>query len=143
MENELKEIKATVYSMGDFGMGYRKVEVRKLATEFRQWAQYSNALQVAFVKKGGRQALSYVDSHFDGLKTLILEGHNHPDPPSMWASTTVSADGTKFSTGKYRSCDPRWAGDFNNQINTYIAETGAKVLIDARGVSPYAQTKAA
>lgn len=127
--------KVTIYRKSEFGLGYHKIECRKFGFERRQWAQYLNAIEIAYVGKGKRKARWFVESSYPSC--VVLEGHGHPDAPSPWTSPVETETGCVVRSGKYSSCDPRWAEDFDTMINTYIAESGTKVVLDTRGNDPY------
>jgi hypothetical protein len=132
---ELKAQKVTIYRKSEFSIGYHKMECRKFAFARRQWAQYPNAIEIAYVGKGKRKASWFVESSYPSC--VVLEGHGHPDAPSPWTAPIETENGCMVRSGKYASCDPRWAEDFDAMINAYIAESGAKVVLDTRGNNPY------
>lgn len=127
MRNEkhiLSAGKVTMYYQGDFGR-MRKVEAKECAVFEGGFAQHEQAWRCEFKKprqKQARELLQYGQHH----RTLvILEGWGHPDPDSGW----LPAEG-RMQQAKYRSCDPRWTGDFRQMLAGYLEESGAKVVFD-------------
>jgi hypothetical protein len=118
--------KATIYTTSDFMGNVTKTEVRKGEVRHCKHAQYDNAVEVKFVAKRQRKLRGFVKSHQPYV--LILEGHNHPDPASMFGD----ADAEGCATGRHRSFDDGWVSDFESTINQHIEDTNATVIFSDR-----------
>lgn len=125
--------KATIYKKGEFFGNIAKTEVRTCTIERGPYAQYKNAIKVTFVKPRARKTLGFWATYRPHL--LILEGHGHPDPASMFDGGEVSrsTSGIVGHSAKYSACSDGYGDDFDEMIDKHIKETGAKVLLDARG----------
>ena len=132
---ELTNQKVTIYRASEFGMGFVKIECRKFGFEHRSYAQYGNAVSVHFVGKGKRKARGFVETSHPSC--VVLEGHGHPDAPSAFTPWEESSTGCMVSKGRHSGFSPEWGNEFNAMINAYVAESGAKVLLDTRGNNPY------
>lgn len=121
--------RVTIYKIGEFGMGYRKIEASRVAWGFGRYAQYDNAVTVEFTPKGARKALEFVETRH--ASTIILDGWGHPDPDSMWGEAN---GGTQ--TSRHRAFDRAWESEFAAQLAAHVAATGAKILADFRGHDP-------
>lgn len=127
---EMTKQNVTIYRESDIGMGFHKIECTRWTHEVTQYAQYQSAVSVTFVPKRKRKARRFVDTYKP--TTIVLEGHNHPDPPSAWKSPVVSG-GCVVQEGRHSGFSSEWGNEFNAMIDGYIEESGAKVLLDVRG----------
>lgn len=125
---------ATLYWSGGMMGNWHRVEVRSVDVWFDSYAQYPRALYFRYVEKGCRKPSGFVQSPGE-QSLLILDGHGHPQPPSMYgAPETLNTAGGEVTVSKstYSSFDPRWAIDFDRMISEHIEKTDAKVLGDYR-----------
>jgi hypothetical protein len=121
--------KATLYTRNGFG-AITRIEVKQASIEIRQYAQYNHAVECRFRKPRQRVDRGFVQTFQPDL--LVLDGWGHPAPGAAFESVSESAD-CSVSRARYSACDPRWARDFNAQIDAYLARSGARVVADYRG----------
>jgi len=114
--------KVSVYWLSMFG--YQKKEVRELDVVLKPYAQYREAAWLRFKEPKQRLAREMVRVN----DVLVLEGWGHPDPAD-WLGV-IDEFGNKRS--RYASCDPRYAVEFDQMINEYLAKSGARVILDRR-----------
>ncbi len=134
---ELIEQRVTIYSRGEMFGNIIRTECRYWHVRRGPYAQYSAAHHVAFVPKGAQKIRAYADTSSEPT-TLVLEGWGHPKGADLFGETrTDSKTGLQVRESRYMSCDPRWRSDFDAMIAEHIEKTGAKILYDARGTSPY------
>lgn len=138
---ELQTRKVTIYRKSEFGMGYVKVECRKFGFEHRKYAQYNNAVAVAFVEKGKRKVRGFHETTYPSC--VVLEGHGHPDPDDPMTAPEVSETGCVVRRSRFSSFDPAWSEEFNAKLAGYLAESGATVVLDTRENDPYRAQNAA
>lgn len=138
---ELTTKKVTIYRASEFGLGFVKIECRKFGFEHRSYAQFDNAVSVHFVGKGKRNTRGFVETTHPSC--VVLEGHGHPDAPSPWTAWKQSDTGCVVREGRHSGFSPEWGNEINALIDTYVAESGAKVLLDTRGNNPYRAETAA
>lgn len=138
---ELETRKVTIYRKSEFGMGYHKIECRKFAFEHTKYAQYDNAVAVAFVQKGKRKARGFYETSYPSC--VVLEGHGHPDPDDPMTAPVETDTGCVVRQSRFSSFDPAWDEEFNAKIERYLAESGATVVLDTRGNNPYRAETAA
>jgi hypothetical protein len=113
-------------------MGIIKCEGKLVDHGTQKYAQYDAAPFVNFIPKGKRNVRGFVQAEYKP-SLLILAGHGHPEPDSMFGVETPNEAGTAFtSRSRYMSCDPRWQSDFDARIDAYLARTGAEVVADYR-----------
>jgi len=121
--------KATIYTTSEFMGNVVKTEVRKGSVGIRPYAQYDNAVHVHFVAKGKRKRSGFVKSHKPFV--LILEGHGHPDPATLYGEAEATENGeASVARGRYRCFDPGWVRDFRALMSAHInkSQGGAKVV---------------
>lgn len=110
----------TLYTRGDGSLAFHgnvhKIECRSLTIRVGPYAQYTNAVTVEFTPKGKRRARTMTQTRAD---ILVLDGFGHPDPDSATVPTVAHTPGVTVERGRYRSCDPRWQGDFDAKIAPY------------------------
>ncbi len=124
--------RVTIYRQSDMLGIIVKYEARSCDIVRRPYAQYSSAIQVRFVKKGGRTERGFVETYKPRL--LVLEGWGHPEPAGLFdGGKTTEFEGGSFSQAKHMAFDGGYAADFDSMIAKHIADTGAKVAFDARG----------
>ncbi|MEE8536893.1 MAG: hypothetical protein V3S71_02725 [Acidobacteriota bacterium] len=128
----LEHGKATIYKKNEFFGYIQKVEVRECTIDRGPYAQYRDAIKVTFIKPRCRKTLGFWETYRPHL--LILDGHGHPDPADMFdgGEVTRTPNVTAYSA-KYSAFDEGYGNDFDELIDAHIKETGATVLIDARG----------
>ncbi len=136
--DRLEARKVTLYFRG--GMGYAKIEARAFASGLIPYAQYSSAVEFAFLGKGQRLARGAVQTFQPSL--LVLEGWGHPEPGAVYGAEEVTASGAIVRRGRFSACSPGWTTEFDAMIAAHIA-TGAKVVADYRGHDPHAPAVAA
>jgi hypothetical protein len=136
-KNEIIDLvpeKVTIYSQKGGGP-YHAWEASSYSFRRREWAQYRKAVEVHFVPRGARKDRQFVDTH-SPLTFLILKGWGHPSGPPT-SINIPGSPGIQVSRWKYLNTDPRWSKDFDQFIEQYIKASGAKVIVDYRGQSPY------
>ncbi len=121
----LEAEKCTVYISSEFGGTICRVECRSLKVERGPYAQHKSAVHVTFMEKGKRK-LRGVVHHSPFI--LVLEGHGHPMPASMW----TKPDANGVSESRHSMCSTNWHTEFTAMIDVHISETGARVLLDER-----------
>ena len=131
----MQNIKATLYRRGEFLGAIHKIEVRAISVTREKYAQYESAVRVEYIEPRQKRARTFVDSYKPSV--LVLDGWGHPDPDSAFGPEEQTAPGVTLSKSRYSSCDPRWQSDFDAKIDAYIAEKGAKVIADMRGVNTH------
>lgn len=130
MSDATTYMNVTLYIRGMMG-SIKKIECRKLSIEIVKFAQYSNAVSIEWLAKGQRREREEIETYRP--TALVLDGWGHPDPDGIWDESTRKTEGTVTMVhGRYRSCDPRWQGDFDAKIGAYIAEGRGKILADYR-----------
>lgn len=123
--------KATIYTTSEFMGNVTKTEVRRGEIEVKPYAQYAEAIHVKFVPKGARKLRGFVKSHKPYV--IVLEGHGHPDPDSLYGAYRETQDGeAAVASGRYRSFDPRWVEDFEASLNEYLEDKRDAVVFDRR-----------
>jgi hypothetical protein len=125
--NVITAPKATIYLMGDFGMGFTKLEVSELKTCTAPYAQYTNAVHIGYKPKGARKMRGTVQTYKPNA--VILEGWGHPDAP---AAMEPDPENPNCSRSKHMSHDAGWQTDFDKWIAEYVASSKAKVIADYR-----------
>ena len=105
--------RVTIYSMSEFGLGYRKVEAVSAEVVVRPYGGHERAVEVTF--RAPRQKRDRVILETGRASVLVLEGWGHPDP--------AACDGAV-------SADIRPA--FSAMVDGHIARTGARVVADYR-----------
>ncbi len=122
----------TIYRRSEFMGNIVRIEARSAEVECVQYAQYADAIEVRFVRKGARKLCGWVET--DSPFLLILDGHGHPDPAGIHEGGSVAKlfGGVTMTGSKYSSHDAGWARDFEALIAPHI-EAGAVVLADFRG----------
>lgn len=125
---ELTRQKITLYRRSM--LGYTKFECTKWGHAVRKYAQYESAVEVRFVPKRKRKPRYFMETSHPS--TIILEGHGHPDPDSAWGTPEVTENGTVVRSARHSGFSPEWDNEFNAKIDRYLAESGAKVLLDLR-----------
>lgn len=108
-----------------FGDRWERIQVRSVTVKRVEYAQYDNALEVTFRKKGGRHIYQLTSPNeravvIDGWK----HGHGLLDDPT---ETRATQGGVTEITGKRRGISAEWAGDFEQ----WLAESGAKIRFDS------------
>jgi hypothetical protein len=121
----LKAEKCTLYISGEYGGTARRVECRSLKVERGPYAQHKSAVHVTFLEKGKRKLRGVV--HVSPF-ILVLDGHGHPMPASMWTKPDVNG----VSESRHSMCSTEWHTEFSAMIDVHINETGARVLLDER-----------
>jgi len=125
--------KVTIYTRSGFSLEMVAIEATKFMAAHRQYAQYSNAIAMRWVKKRKRKASCAVDTDYPA--TVVLEGWGHFDPSF---SETVYDDGDcVMRRVGYRSLD-QCDRDFATMLDDYLHRTGTRVILDTRGNDPHA-----
>jgi hypothetical protein len=120
--------KATIYTTSEFMGNVFKIECTLKDFGFRKYAQYEKAAFVRYVPKGKRNEQGIIKGYHPYI--LILEGHGHPEPESMFVDLGKSSTGLSVSQSKYRSFDENYKTDFDKAIDPVLAEK--TVLFDVR-----------
>jgi hypothetical protein len=131
-------VPVTVYVNSEFGGNINKIEGTVMRYGNEKYAQYDNGAFVAMVPKGKRNGIMYQRQSHATL--LILVGHGHPEPASMFSDPVISDNGVAVSQSRYSSFDEGWVNDFDAMIDKYIAEKNPVILADFRvskGFNPY------
>lgn len=115
--------KATIYTSSQFMGNIIKIECTIKDFGFRKYAQYDKAAFVRYVPKGKRNEQDFIKGYHPYI--LILEGHGHPEPESMFVDL-----GGGVSQSKYRSFDEKYKTDFDAAINLILPQK--TVLFDVR-----------
>ena len=126
----MKDNLVTVYTPGSGFGNLNRYEGKLLKHGTKKYAQFNNAPFVEIVPKGKRKPLSFLKAYKPMI--LILEGHQHPEPASLYKEAKFSSPDVVVSESRYAACDDRWDTDFDKLIDAYIAKTGASVIADYR-----------
>lgn len=119
--------KVTIYTTGGFG-NIVAIEAKLESHGTVQYAQYPNAVQVKFIKKGCRKTSGFIQSYNPNL--LIVSGWNNPKPEDMNnAAVTCPKTGLQTSRSRYTSFDSRYQSDFDATIDASDVE----IIADYRG----------
>lgn len=121
--------RATIYTRGLLG-SVTRTEVKTCQITVRPYAQYNHAVECRYRKPRQRVDRGFVQTFQPDL--LVLDGWGHPEPGAAFETVSESAD-CVVSRARYSACDPRWAADFNAQIDAYLEASGARVVADFRG----------
>lgn len=109
-----------------------KIECRTLRVEVGPYAQYAAAVRFTYVPKGSRKEREHIET--SRPCAVILEGHGHMDPDSLFDESTRKTEGDISTVrSRYLSCDPRWQSDFDAKLAGYVEEDKCKILADFRG----------
>lgn len=122
---------ATFY-IGDLH-GYDRIEVSDVTWRFEKYAQYPNAARVEYTIRGKRKRKTAMITK---IPLIILDGWDHPDPPSKFTSLTQLSQGVNMKTTRRNACDPEWENEFEAFLYGYLAGSKTKVLIDFRKYDP-------
>lgn len=125
----MEKRKVTIYIEGMFGFSH--VEASACEVEVRPYAQYPRAVHLTFIPKGARKprgTVKYPHGDRTGAGVVMLEGWGHPEN-LVEVFRRVDENG---GITRYLSCDPRWATEFNEAFDAYVAKTGATVIADYR-----------
>jgi hypothetical protein len=134
--------KVTIYYVGEFGMGVRKIEAKEVTICVGPFAQYASAIEVTF--KAPRQRRSRYFRQTSHPSILVLDGWGHPDPEAIFkAPEPGHTPGVTVATAKFTAFDPAWRRNFDRVIGSYIELTGAVVVADYRKHNPYAPLQGA
>lgn len=108
--------------------GYRRIECQHFRVHRRPWAQYSNAVEYAFVEDDGVERGTIVGRH---PRLVVVAGHGHPDIPGA-----NNGPETKFpagiTTSHHSTCLPGDDAPFNAFFEAYQTRHNPKVLVDIR-----------
>lgn len=115
--------KATIYTSSQFMGNIIKIECTIKDFGFRKYAQYDKAAFVRYVPKGKRNEQGFTQGYRPYI--IVLEGHGHPDPESMYINL-----GGGISQSKYTSFDENYKTDFDAVINPILGQK--TVLFDVR-----------
>jgi len=111
---DLKPGRYTIVGESEFGLGCWSRQVTVVAIELKRYAQYDDAVQIRFKKKGGRSLLGM---NIYGCKSvLVYEGwvEVNIDP---YGETKVSQGGECVSReSRYASFDPRFIQDSKKSV---------------------------
>jgi hypothetical protein len=131
MKTTYEGTNVTLYMKSDLLGHIVKIECRSLTIKVGPCAQYTNAVHLEWIAKGQRRARETVMTYRPSA--LVLAGHGHPAPDSVWDESTRKDMGAVSTIqGRYRSQDPRWQGDFDARIAAHISGTKIAVVADYR-----------
>ena len=117
----------TLYFRGEFMGNMHRVEARAYSVTVGKYAQYDQAVFVAFLAKGKRKARGFVQGYRPDL--LVLDDWGHPEPAPLFGEP---APGEITVEAAHSSCSDGWARDFAAIIDPYIAAHPGIVLHDYR-----------
>lgn len=119
----------TIYALSEsVGLGYSRIEAKKIETWIAPYAQYNNAVYLRYTPRGKRKARQLVQSD---PNAVILHGWNHPEP-EKWDMVKESEEVT-VKTGKFSAFDPAWRVLFNSWIVDYVKDKAPTMIaIDYR-----------
>jgi hypothetical protein len=123
--------KATLFVQGEFGMGFRKMEVRWIEWVDRPYAQHPHALHVTFVPKGARSERSFVH-HGVSWPFLVVAGWNVPDLTRGQFETLYETPDVVVQQGRHRAFSPAWREELDAGLQAYVSR-GGRILVDGRG----------
>jgi hypothetical protein len=104
-----------------------RVECRSLRIMTKRFAQYEGAIEFVLLAKGQRaHRVCYLTNH---VWAVVLDGHGHPNAPSMYGETDASG----VRTSRHLMCAPEWAREADGLIARVLAAKPAALLFDARG----------
>jgi hypothetical protein len=127
-ENKIDFEKATIYTTGELMGNVQKVEVRRGDVEVKPYAQFSDAVHVKYVPKGARRQRGFVKSFKPFV--LILEGHGHPDPDSLFGEAVPSSvEGVSVAHGRHSAFGDEWTNDFRGMMGRYIAKSQGEAKV--------------
>jgi len=135
--NDLNKQKVTIYFRSM--MGYRKVEARAFAVESGTYAQYSNVKIVKFLEPRKRKARAMRDT--GGTNIVILNGWGHPNPDDGFTAPEVTPTGCIVRKSRHACFSPAYDAEFNEFMTDYMAREEVEVILDNRGLNPYARTE--
>lgn len=121
---------ATIYYMGDFGLGYARREVRDVVVKCGKFAQYDHALFIEFTDKGKRTRRLLTQDYKPNV--VILAGHGHFEPADCFVETSPGVRESRYS-----SFDDRYASDFAADLAGYMIDSRAEMVFDGRGWNSY------
>ncbi len=128
--------KATIYIMGEFGMGYKRLEVKTCQAKRVKYAQYDAAVELRWRKP--RQRNDRGTTQTDYANAVILAGWGHAEPDDGYDWSPADANGTKIGRSRHSSCSDGWNTEFAAMLDGYLAANPtAKVLRDYRGMNAY------
>lgn len=132
--------KVTLYFHGEMFDCIHKIEARAYHTQIGRYAQYTSALTVHFLPRGGRNPRGLTQTYRPSL--LILDGWGHPEPAEMFGAEEVSPSGATVSRARHSAFSPEWQSEFDSMIAAHVAATGATILADYRGHDSHAPAQA-
>jgi len=122
--------KATLFLQGDFGFGYHKIPCRWIEWEERPYAQYSHAIHVRFVPKGGRSVRGFVH-HGINSPFVILAGWNVPDLTKSDWELIREDESMCVQQVRHTSFSPEWDTEFDKGLDRYRGR-GGRLAFDGR-----------
>lgn len=108
----------TLYRVGGM-FGVSRVDCKTLIINTGQkYAQYNDAIKIAYLKKGSRKSWSGAMLDYrPWLRVVDTKQAIQPEDPMQ-----LKGDGSTAT--KYTSCDPRWCTDFEDLLDA----SGVKLL---------------
>lgn len=125
---EQKEL-VTIYNTNGFG-SINKTEGILIELGKQNYAQYTNVPYIKYIPKGKRKLVGYTKGYKPFM--IVVKGHNHPDPNSMFDKAIKQPNGIVTSKSTYHSFDERYITDFTEAFNPYFEANKDLILIDVR-----------
>lgn len=121
--------KYTIVGMGEFGFPYQR-QVRLTDTpKRREYAQYSDAVELRFLEKRKRTAVGIV---ICGIKKVaIYEGWIEADTEMLSSEVEESTPGVTSRKSKYASCDVRYFTDAVQSVDKepiWASDEAARII---------------
>lgn len=122
--------KVTIYRRGM--LGYQKTEARGFTFALGvPYAQYSNAIRFRYIEPRKRNWREGHQTYAPSI--VVLKGWGHFDPADAFDDL-----GGGCSRSRHSSCAPEWQEEFDAALVSYLAKSGAEVILDGRKNDPHA-----
>lgn len=119
----------TIYMRGELLGAYRAKKVKWVEITIGRYAQYPSAVKVKFLEKRKRISYEFVQTFQPSL--VVAEGHDCPDPPSIFGEGKTDGNGVTVSKARHSSCSGGWKTDFEAAVLPNV-----KVLANYHGHDP-------
>ena len=132
--------KVTLYRSGEMMGNYSAIECREVTLRVTKYAQYDNAIEITFLKKGARKARRMMMT--DHASLVVVDGYRAFVPDGIFgaAETVTHADGgtVSVSKGRHSGFGAGWRTDFVQGLAAWVSENpGRNVRIDFHGWNAY------
>jgi hypothetical protein len=124
----------TIYMSGEMMGNYHRIEARSVTIRVREFAQYSNAIEVTWVPKGARKARGTVKTYKPRI--VVLPGHGHFVPEALFGKVVAPSSGESVTVqhGLRSGFSPGWDTAFDAMLRAHLeSHKGLAVIVDTRG----------